>query len=127
MIINNITIGEGDYILGFAKDRISYHYLLAYAMRVNSASENSISVAFNGYHYDDGTLTFYTEDRVLSTDAIIDALTWSYIATFSKERYEKLIEIFITENLDEDNMFAIFDDFWAEAITQFNSIEEDSN
>ena len=127
MIINNITIGEGDYILGFAKDRISYHYILAFAIRVDSACENSISVVLNRYHYDDGTLTFCTEDCILSTDAIIDALTWSYVATFSKERYEELVELFRTENLDEDNMFAIFDDFWAEAIARFNNIEEASN
>ena len=127
MIINNITISEGDYILGIAKDRISYHYLLACAIRVDSASDNSISVLFNGYHYDDGTLTFYTENLVLSSDDIEDLITCSYVATFSEEHYEKFVELFKTEELDEDNMFVVLDDFWAKAIARFNDIEEDNN
>ena len=127
MIINNITISEGDYILGIAKDRISYHYLLACAIRVDSVSDNSMSVLFNGYHYDDGTLTFYTENLVLSSGDIEDLMTCSYVATFSEERYEKFVELFKTEELDEDNMFVVLDDFWAKAIARFNDIEEDNN
>jgi hypothetical protein len=122
LTINQKQIKSGDFILGFAKDRISHHYMLAFAARIDAATTNSVSMLFNGYYYDDGTLTLDEEDKILSKAEFQDLLCESIVGIFSEETYNEFLALLVSKELDEDNMFIIFDDYWDEALVKINDL-----
>lgn len=121
MVINNVEIKKGDYICGCAKDILGYHYLLAFAFKVDAVDDEKIACMFQGYSMDDGKAHYYEKRAELSMDNFVSMLYEDDVAIFSEKDYNKFVEVLKQEELGEDDyaFFNYFIEFWKSAIAQF--------
>ena len=121
MVINNVEIKKGDYICGCAKDILGYHYLLAFAFKVDAVDDEKITCMFQGYSMDDGVAHYYEKRAEISKNNFVSMLYEDEAAIFSEEDYNKFVEVLKQEELGEDDyeFFNYFIEFWKSSIAPF--------
>lgn len=105
MVINDIEIKKGDCICGCAIDYNGYHYLEAFAIKVDKIHNNIIEGIFHGASYDDGVINYYCTNR--SVENLKSTLGYN-ICIVDEKLFEQFVNYLQKKDIDEMDIWNYF-------------------
>ncbi len=115
MIRNNIELKKGDYICAYAIDYGGYHYLEAFAFKINEINNGTIQCIFHGSWCDDFVFHYHSEPKTIQN---LHDMQGYDICVVSKYAFEEYIKNLNQKDLDEFDIWNYFEPIFKTSIAK---------